>query len=51
MQINIKTINEIRQDLKNSDDKYLSDVVAKLPEQQLLKLVTMATVTANQTKQ
>jgi|TARA_R110000851_G_scaffold168264_1_gene314088 hypothetical protein len=51
MQINIKKINEIREDLKNSDDKYLSDVVANLPEQQLLKLVTMATVRANQTKQ
>lgn len=51
MQKNIKTINEIREDLKNSDDRFLSDVVAKLPEQQLLKLVTMATVTANQTKQ
>ena len=49
--LNIKMLNEIRQDLKNSDDKYLSDVVANLPEQQLLKLVTMATVRANQTKQ
>ena len=49
--LNIKMLNEIRQDLKNSDDKYLSDVVAKLPEQQLLKLVTMATVIRNQTKQ
>ena len=49
--LNIKKINEIREDLKNSDDKYLSDVVAKLPEQQLLKLITMATVIRNQTKQ
>ena len=49
--LNIKMLNEIRQDLKNSDDKYLSDIVAKLPEQQLLKLVTMATVIRNQTKQ
>jgi hypothetical protein len=51
MQTNIKNINEIRKDLKNSNDKFLSEVIANLSEEKLLKLVTMATVRTNQTRQ
>tara|TARA_R100001377_G_C3154787_1_gene97586 strand:+ start:165 stop:317 length:153 start_codon:yes stop_codon:yes gene_type:complete len=48
---NIKKIDKIREELINSDDRFISDIVSKLPDQHLLKLVTMAAKVANQTKQ